>query len=90
MPAHAQSAEEQLPLTTSEPDQGEHAARIARELSFATDEQLAAWLRPVEVRLTVVENGLANFKAAVPAMERECAAIRQNLTAVLDQLDRAA
>jgi len=42
------------------------------------------------VRLTVVENGLANFKATVPAMERECAAIRQNLTAVLDQLDRAA
>jgi hypothetical protein len=82
----AQEIREQLRLT---PD-ADHAARVADTLSFATDDQLAGWLRPAEQRLTTVENGIAHFKQALPGLERECAAIRQNITAVLHQLDRQA
>jgi hypothetical protein len=82
----AQQTAEQLRLT---PD-GDHAARVIDTLSFATDDQLAGWLRPAEQRLTVVEHGIAHFTQALPGLQRECAAIRQNIAAVLHQLDRQA
>lgn len=78
----AQTDSHQLPL------EADHARRVASKLSFATDEQLASWLRPVQSRLAQIENAVAHFKATIPGLERECAAIRQNVTAVLSELDR--
>lgn len=78
---------EQMALSIPEPEAAEHARRVARELSFATDRELAQWLRPAEVRLKQVENGIAHFRAMIPSLERECAAIRQNISAVLQELE---
>ena len=69
------------------PEDAEHGERISEKLMFATDEMLAAMLRPAEKRLVVVENFVADMKARLPGVERECEAIRQNVEAVREQLE---
>jgi hypothetical protein len=71
-------------------DAAEHDRRIAERLDGTTTQQLAGWLRPAETRLRTVENYIADQRARLPAIERECAAIRQNLTAVRERLERPA
>lgn len=83
----AQTDSHQLSIQTTEDDHGE---RIAEKLMFATDEQLAGWLKPAEARLHTVENYIADQKARIPSIERECAAIRQNIERVRAQLERPA
>ncbi|MGN6870294.1 MAG: hypothetical protein ACTHMY_18040 [Solirubrobacteraceae bacterium] len=96
-PTHAQLSLQAGPL----PEDAEHGDRIAETLKFATDEQLALWLRAAESRskglerrLQQVENYCANQAAQAPSMVRECeqirrehAAICQNIAAVRNQLE---
>lgn len=79
----------------------DHDRLISEKLMFATDEQLAEWLRVAESRSERLERRLAQVEAycqdqaaRAPSMVRECeylqmehAAIRQNIARVREQLD---
>lgn len=96
---HAQTT---LPIEQGPPPEDvEHEARISERLMFATDEQLAEWLRvaesrsgTLERRLKQVEAYCQNQAAQAPSMVRECehlrmelAALEQNVKAVREQLE---
>jgi len=91
-----------LPLQAGPlPEDAEHGDRISEKLKFATDDQLAVWLRAAESRsealerrLKQVENYCQDQAARAPSMVRECeylqmehAAIRQAIEKVREQLE---